>query len=66
MFVREEERPYVTEELIRYTSWTGTEAELTQQIGALRDAGYGQFTIQLVAGAEEAIEDWARVKAAFG
>jgi len=64
MFVRDEERPFVTAELIRHTSWTGTEAELVAQIGALRDAGYRQFTIQLVAGAEDAIEDWARIKAA--
>jgi 5,10-methylenetetrahydromethanopterin reductase len=65
MFVRPEERPFVTAELIRHTSWTGTQAELIAQIGDLRDAGYRQFTIQLVPGAEDAIEDWARIKAAF-
>ena len=65
MFVREEERSFVTPELIRHTSWTGTEDELKQQIGDLRDAGYSQFTIQLIPGAEDAIEDWARIKAAF-
>jgi 5,10-methylenetetrahydromethanopterin reductase len=65
MFVRDEERPFVTAELIRHTSWTGTKAELIAQIGALRDAGYSQFTIQLIPGAEEAIEDWAEIKAAF-
>ena len=32
---------------------------------ALRDAGYTQFTIQLVPGHEHAIEDWARLKAKF-
>jgi len=65
MFVRPEERPFITAELIRHTSWTGTEAELIEGIGALRDAGYNQFTIQLVPGAEDAIEDWARIKSAF-
>lgn len=65
MFVRPEERPFVTADLIRHTSWTGTEQELIAQIGQLRDAGYRQFTIQLIPGAEEAIEDWARIKAAF-
>lgn len=65
MFVRPEERPYITAELIRYTSWTGTQAALIEQIAELRDAGYRQFTIQLIPGAEEAIEDWARIKAAF-
>ncbi len=65
MFVRPEERPFVTADLIRYTSWTGTGKELIERVGALRDAGYSQFTVQLVPGAEEAIEDWARIKAAF-
>ena len=65
MFVRPEERPYATADLIRYTSFTGTEAEIKADIAALRDAGYSQFTIQLIPGAEAAIEDWARIKAAF-
>jgi 5,10-methylenetetrahydromethanopterin reductase len=66
MFVRDEERPFITAALIRHTSWTGTQAELIEQIGQLRDAGYHQFTIQLIPGAENAIEDWAKIKAAFG
>jgi len=65
MFVRPEERPFITAELIRHTSWTATEKELIARIGELRDAGYRQFSIQLVPGAEDAIEDWARIKAAF-
>lgn len=66
MFVRPEERPYATADLIRYTSFTGTEAEIKDKVAALRDAGYSQFTIQLIPGAEDALEDWARIKAAFG
>ena len=65
MFVRDVERPFITAELIKRTSWTGTKTELIAEIGALRDAGFRQFTIQLIPGAEGAIEDWARVKAAF-
>ena len=65
MFVRPEEQPFITSELIRHTSWTGTDSELIEAIGALDDAGYSQFTIQLVPGSEDAIEDWARIKSAF-
>ncbi len=65
MFVKPEEREYITAELIRDTSFTATEAELKSRIGDLRDAGYGQFTIQIVPGQEDAIEDWGRIRKAF-
>ena len=65
MFVRPEERAYATADLIKYTSFTGTEAEIKDKIAQMRDAGYSQFTIQLIPGAEAAIEDWAHIKAAF-
>lgn len=65
MFVRPDERPFVTAELIRTTTFTATEAELKERIAALRDAGYTQFTIQIVPGQEAAIEDWARIRGAF-
>ena len=65
MAVKDIERPFVTAEMIRQTTFTGTEADLLQRIAALRDSGYTQFTIQLVPGQEAAIEDWARIKAAF-
>lgn len=65
MFVKPEEREYITAELIRDTSFTATEAELKNRIGDLRDAGYGQFTIQIVPGQEDAIEDWGRIRKAF-
>jgi len=66
MFVKPEERPYVTADLIRTTSFTAPEAELVKRIEALRDAGYTQFTVQIVPGQEQAIEDWARVVRAVG
>jgi len=62
MFVKPEEREYVTAELIRDTSFTATEAELKNRIGDLADAGYSQFTIQIVPGQEDAIEDWGRIR----
>jgi 5,10-methylenetetrahydromethanopterin reductase len=65
MAVKAAERPFVTAELIRRTTFTGTEPDLLERIAALRDAGYTQFTIQLVPGQEQAIEDWGRLKAKF-
>jgi 5,10-methylenetetrahydromethanopterin reductase len=65
MKVKDMERPFVTAEMIRRTTFTGTEPDLRERITALRDGGYTQFTIQLIPGHESAIEDWARIKAAF-
>jgi 5,10-methylenetetrahydromethanopterin reductase len=65
MFVKEEERPFITADLIRETSFTGTESDIKGRIEALRDAGYSQFSVQLTPGNEDAIEDWARIKRAF-
>lgn len=66
MFVKEIERPFVTEALIRETTFTGTESDIKGRIEALRDAGFNQFTVQLTPGNEDAIEDWARIKNAIG
>jgi 5,10-methylenetetrahydromethanopterin reductase len=63
MKVKDLERPFVTAEMIRRTTFTGTQADLVERIAAIRDGGYTQFTIQLVPGHEAAIEDWARIKA---
>ena len=65
MAVNKHERPFVTAEMIRQTTFTGTEPDLKARIAALRDGGYTQFTIQLVPGHEAAIDDWARLKAGF-
>ena len=65
MFVKPEEREFVTTDLIRETTFTATEAVIKDRVAALRDAGYTQFTVQLVPGQEAAIEDWARIKRAF-
>jgi 5,10-methylenetetrahydromethanopterin reductase len=65
MAVKAIERPFITAEMIRQMTFTGTEPDLRERIAALRDGGYTQFTIQLVPGHEAAIEDWARIKAAL-
>jgi len=65
VFVKPEEKPYVTGELIRATTFTATAAIIKERVAALHDAGYTQFTIQLVPGQEHAIEDWARIMRTF-
>jgi 5,10-methylenetetrahydromethanopterin reductase len=65
MFVKPEEKRFVSADLINTTSFTATEAEIKQRIEALRGAGYTQFTIQLVPGQEHALADWARIRKAF-
>jgi 5,10-methylenetetrahydromethanopterin reductase len=59
--LKDVERPLITAEAIKRTTLTGTNDELADRIGALRDAGYTQLTVQLIPGQEHAIEDWARV-----
>ena len=66
MVVKPEEREFVSAELIRRTTFTGTRTELLERIARLGAAGYSQFTIQLTPGQEAAIEDWAAIKRAFG
>jgi 5,10-methylenetetrahydromethanopterin reductase len=65
VFVKPEERQFVTGELIRRTTFTASEQELKQRIEALRDAGWNQFVIPITPGQEHAIEDWARIRRAF-
>jgi 5,10-methylenetetrahydromethanopterin reductase len=65
MFVKPEERKFVTAKMIAETSFTASEAEIKRRIEALRGAGYTQFTIQIVPGQEKAIDDWARIRQAF-
>jgi 5,10-methylenetetrahydromethanopterin reductase len=65
MFVKPEEKKFVTAKMIAETSFTANEAEIKTRIEALRAAGYSQFTIQLVPGQEAALADWARIRRAF-
>jgi 5,10-methylenetetrahydromethanopterin reductase len=65
VFLKPEERKFVTAELIRRTTFTATEQELKQRVEALRAAGWSQLVIPITPGEERAIEDWARIKRAF-
>jgi 5,10-methylenetetrahydromethanopterin reductase len=65
VFVKPEEKKFISAELIRRTTFTATEQELTQRVEALRSAGWNQIVIPIVPGEERALDDWARVKAAF-
>jgi len=61
LFLRPEEQPLITAELIRDFTFTGTRDALADRIRLLRDAGYRQLAIQLIPGHEDALEDWVRV-----
>jgi alkanesulfonate monooxygenase SsuD/methylene tetrahydromethanopterin reductase-like flavin-dependent oxidoreductase (luciferase family) len=61
LHVRPEEARFVTSDLIRNGTFTGTVDELRDRIRELRDGGYDQLAVQLVTGHESAIDDWARV-----
>lgn len=65
VFVKPEERGFISADLIRHTTFTATEQELKQRIEAMRDAGWNQFVIPITPGEEQAIEDWARIRRAF-
>jgi len=65
VFVKPEERRFVTAELIRRFTFTATERDLKQRVEALRAGGYAQLVIGITPGQEGAIEDWARIKRAF-
>jgi 5,10-methylenetetrahydromethanopterin reductase len=65
VFVKPEERRFVTGELIRRFTFTATEPELKRRVEALRAAGYAQLVIGITPGHEDAIEDWARIMRAF-
>ena len=66
MLVRPDERPYITADMIRRTSFIGTAADLTQRIAALEAAGFTQVVFSIPPGQEHAIEDWGRIRRAFG
>jgi 5,10-methylenetetrahydromethanopterin reductase len=61
MRVRPEEERFLTADLLRDLTFTGTAAELRDRVRALRDAGYQQLAVSLVPGHDSAMEDWVRV-----
>jgi 5,10-methylenetetrahydromethanopterin reductase len=65
VFVKPEEKPFVSAELIRHATFTASEQELKQRVEALRDGGYSQLTFSITPGHEDALEDWGRIVKAF-
>ena len=65
VFVKPEEEKFITSELIRQTTFTGVEQDITQRIEAMRAGGLSQLVIPMVPGHESAIEDWGRIRKAF-
>ena len=61
MFLRPEEEPLITADLIRETTFTATHDALAERIRDLGRAGYTQVAVQIAPGHEDAIDDWARV-----
>ena len=65
LFVKPEERRFITAEPIRRTTYTATEKEIRERFAALAEAGYSEIAVQIVPGQEHAIEDWGRIRRAF-
>ncbi|MGE0226818.1 MAG: LLM class flavin-dependent oxidoreductase [Acetobacteraceae bacterium] len=65
MFVRDDERPFLSADLIKAVTWTATEDELKQRVEALEAAGFSQVVFSILPGQEHAVEDWGRIRRAF-
>ena len=61
LFLRPDEAPLITAELIRHATITGTKSELRETIRALGDAGFNQFSCHIRFGHEETLDEWAEV-----
>ena len=61
LFLRPEEAPLITGDLIRGATITGTRAELRETIRALEEAGFTQFSCHIRFGHEETLDEWADV-----
>jgi 5,10-methylenetetrahydromethanopterin reductase len=61
MVVRDEEKPFITADLIERLTFTGTNDALASRLRTLEAGGVSEFVIQLVNGHETAIEEWAEV-----
>lgn len=65
MFVRPDERPFLTAEMIRRVTWTAPEPDLIERVARLQAAGFSQIVFSILPGQEQAVEDWGRIRAAF-
>jgi 5,10-methylenetetrahydromethanopterin reductase len=58
MFLKPEEEHLCTEDLIRATTFTATQAELRERLRALKAAGFTHFSITIRQGHPEMLEEW--------
>jgi 5,10-methylenetetrahydromethanopterin reductase len=59
MFLRPEEQPIITADVIRTLCFVGTQSQLVEQVKAVKAAGYNQFGVNIRTGHEMAmLEDW--------
>jgi 5,10-methylenetetrahydromethanopterin reductase len=65
MFVRPEEERFITADMMRDMTFTGTATDLRDRVRTLRDAGFRQFAPFIAPGQEASLEDWARVRDAL-
>jgi 5,10-methylenetetrahydromethanopterin reductase len=61
LYVRPEEDPFITGDLIRATTITGTATELRDRLRRVADAGYDEVVVGITPGQEHMIEDWMGV-----
>jgi 5,10-methylenetetrahydromethanopterin reductase len=61
MFLRPEEEPLCTAELIRAMTFTATKTELRERLRALTRAGFTHFSINIRLGHPEMLEEWAEL-----
>jgi len=61
LFLRPDEAPLIKAEFIQRASFTGSVAELADQVKAIRDAGYTQVSFVVLPQHPDAVDDWARV-----
>lgn len=61
MYLRPEEQQFITGEMLKALTLTGSAEEIRTRVDALATAGYDQVAIQLVPGHEDALEQWADV-----
>lgn len=60
-FLRPEEEPLITAEMLTRRTLTATPDVLREKIRGLADAGYDRLVVQIVPGQEAALEQWAEV-----
>jgi 5,10-methylenetetrahydromethanopterin reductase len=61
MYLRTEEEQFITGEMLKALTLTGTPDEIRERVELIRSAGYDQLAVQIVPGHEDAIEQWAEV-----